>query len=318
MNKKLFCGLLLAFVSLAANHVLADVISIKGANGRVVDFLGIRQANDEGMYMMISRNEGEIFVPWSVFDLNAMQSEHPRIFEIYQRLLTPNVQVADMNLGVYENMLTLPQMIEKAKRLSLRSLTLPVPPMSHFFETSSFNGNYSGPLRNYYTTWQRRSEEFARNYERMLDDFFKLNPADARRETWELWSGSRENVINTVIVDVHPPKHVVNFTIQHLLNECTDSNMRSRSLIVQYYRSHKDVYDAIIDFFNQLTNTFDADLVLGQVRDITVQRTSLDRAKAHFVRMQNTAALDVANFHRDMARFIQEWDLFPEPEHSRR
>jgi hypothetical protein len=318
MNKKLFCGLLLTLFSIAANHLLAEAISIKGANGRVVDFVGIRQANHEGMFMMISRQEGEIFVPWSVFDLTAMQSEHPHVYRIYQRLRTPNVEVVDINLGIYENMLTLPQMVEKAKRLSQRSLTLPVPPMTQFYDMSSFNGNYSGPLRNYYTTWQRRSEEFARNYERMLDDFFKLNSADARRETWELWSGVRDNVINTVIVDIHPPRHTVNFTIQHLLNECTDPNMRSRNLMVQYYRSHKEVYDAIMDFFNQLTNTFDANLVLGQTRDITVQRTSLDRARGHFAKMQDTAALDVANFHRDMARFFQEWDLVPEPEHARR
>jgi hypothetical protein len=203
--KKAICCLLLALPAMSANHLVAEVISMKGANGRVVDFVGIRQANKEGMFMMINRQEGEIFVPWTVFDLSAMETDHPQIHRVYQRLLTPNVEFQDLNMGVFANLRTLPQMIDKAKQLSHRKLTLPVPPMTHFFDLSGFDNRYSGPLRNYYTTWQRRSEDYTRNYERLLDEFFKLQSRDARRETWELWSGVRENVINTVIVEVHPP-----------------------------------------------------------------------------------------------------------------
>jgi hypothetical protein len=103
-----------------------------------------------------------------------------------------------------------------------------------------------------------------------------------------------------------------------LLNEFTNPEMRSRSLVVQYYRSHRDIYDAMMDFFNQLTADFEEQRVLGQVRDITVQRASLDRARGHFARMAESAAVDAANFHRDMARFFQEWDLTPAAQQARR
>lgn len=307
----LFCLLLLNLSAAAAP------LAIKGANGRVVDFLGVRQANAEGVFVILNQAEGEIFVPWTVFDIPALQSDHPQIHRAYQRLRTPNVETVDLNLGIYANMFTLESIVAKASELAQKNLQLPVPPMSHFFDIDRFEPNYNGPLRNYYTTWQRRSEEYARNYERLLDDFFLLPSADSRRQTWELYSGNRDNVINTVIVDVHPPRRNVRFTLQHLVNEFANPNLRSRSLIIAYYRSYKEIYDELMGFFNELSAPFEENLVLGQQRDITMMRASLDRAKAHMARMAETAAPDAANFQRDFARFVEEWNLLP-PDPRRR
>ena len=295
----------------------AGPLAIKGSNGRVVEFLGVRQANAEGVFVMINRAQGEIFVPWTAFDLPAMQTEHPQIHRAYQRLRAANAEAQDLNLGIYANLLTLEGMLEKAGRLGQQAITLPVPPMSHFFDINRFETNYTGSVRNYYSTWQRRSEDYARNYERLLDEFFRLPSGDARHETWQLFVDHPDNLVNTVITEVHPPRQEVQLSLQQLINDLSNPEMRNRSLVIAYYRSHKEIYNNLMGFFNELSAPFDENRILGQQRDIMILLSSLDRAKAHIVRMEQSAVPDAAHFHRDFARFCQEWKLLP-PDPRRR
>lgn len=88
---------------------LSWAVPLTGANGKVVDFSGIKSAGPGGLRVKITAEGSEIDVPWERFDLPKLKSEHPEIFAAYEKAQTG--QHTDLDLGSYAPQ-TMPQQQE--------------------------------------------------------------------------------------------------------------------------------------------------------------------------------------------------------------
>ncbi len=80
--------------------LLAEPISIQGANGKVVPFAGIKLAKPEGLVLQVRPDSPQTLVSWDKIDLAALERDHPEIHAAYRRsrLGYPTV----LELGTFE------------------------------------------------------------------------------------------------------------------------------------------------------------------------------------------------------------------------
>ncbi len=90
----LLAGLLLA---VAAFPALA--VPIVGANGKSVEFAGVKSAGPGGLTVQIQPDGEPLEVGWDKFDLARLEADHPEIFAAYQKSLTG--ETTALNLGSF-------------------------------------------------------------------------------------------------------------------------------------------------------------------------------------------------------------------------
>ena len=74
-------------------------ISLKGSNGRQVEFAGIKDATPQGLTAQVTAESPLIGVQWEKLDLEAMKAENPQIYASY--LTTLDGETVNLNLGSY-------------------------------------------------------------------------------------------------------------------------------------------------------------------------------------------------------------------------
>lgn len=92
--------LVIGFHSLLA----AEPIQIKGSNGRVIPFDGIREAVQQGLWLRVQEGGDEIAIAWTKLDLDALKLDHPEIHAAYLKAQTGESTL--LELGSYERPLT--------------------------------------------------------------------------------------------------------------------------------------------------------------------------------------------------------------------
>ncbi|MDA7922169.1 alpha/beta hydrolase-fold protein [Verrucomicrobiales bacterium] len=96
MKRFLFFSALLCFTSI----LVAEPVQIKGSNGRVIPFDGIREAVPQGLWLRVKEGGDEVAIPWSKFDLESLKTAHPVIHEAYVKAQAGESTV--LELGSYE------------------------------------------------------------------------------------------------------------------------------------------------------------------------------------------------------------------------
>ena len=91
--------LLLLFFS-SPITVLAEPVEIKGANGRVIAFDGIREAVPKGLWLRLKAGGEEMAVPWDKLDLASLKADHPKIHAAWQAAQQGKSTM--LELGSYE------------------------------------------------------------------------------------------------------------------------------------------------------------------------------------------------------------------------
>lgn len=75
-------------------------LPITGANGKVVDFAGVKSAKPEGLEVQIQRVGGEpIIIPWNKFDLDKLKEEQAEIYRAYEAAQVG--EATELNLGIF-------------------------------------------------------------------------------------------------------------------------------------------------------------------------------------------------------------------------
>lgn len=77
----------------------ASAIPITGANGKVVNFAGVKSAGPGGLTVQIRAGDDPIELPWDKLDLQKLETEQPTIFEAYR--VASRGQSRDLNLGSF-------------------------------------------------------------------------------------------------------------------------------------------------------------------------------------------------------------------------
>ncbi|MEM1444316.1 MAG: PHB depolymerase family esterase, partial [Verrucomicrobiota bacterium] len=62
----------------------AESISLKGANGRTITVVGIREAVPQGLWLKVQADGEEIAVAWDKLDLTSLEAEHPDIHTAWE------------------------------------------------------------------------------------------------------------------------------------------------------------------------------------------------------------------------------------------
>lgn len=83
---------------LGAAASVAGVV-LTGANGKAVDFAGIKKGGPEGLEVQVAVSGAPVVVPWEKFDLQKMATEAPEVFAAYEKAKTG--ATTELNLGVF-------------------------------------------------------------------------------------------------------------------------------------------------------------------------------------------------------------------------
>ncbi|MEO0414122.1 MAG: PHB depolymerase family esterase [Verrucomicrobiota bacterium] len=94
---------LLVCLSLLSLGLAGEPVPIKGASGKVVSFDGIRAAEKGGLWVRITKDGKETPIRWDQIDLTALKTDHPSIFEGYEKAQKGETVI--LELGSYERAL---------------------------------------------------------------------------------------------------------------------------------------------------------------------------------------------------------------------
>lgn len=96
--RKLLSGLVC--LSGLIGFCFAEPIQIKGSNGKVIPFDGIREAVPQGLWLRVTADGEEMAVPWSKIDTASLEAEHPTIHDAW--LAAQQGESTLLELGSYE------------------------------------------------------------------------------------------------------------------------------------------------------------------------------------------------------------------------
>ncbi len=280
-------------------------VTMKGANGVDVDFAGIRAANQAGLYMMVTPEQGEIFVPWERFDFDDMAERHPSLHRVYQEQRGGGRDPVDLNIGIYERMRTIAAFSEQMKQKYAEKATLAVPPMTYFFDMSQFTDRSGrGYFRTIsdYSNFSTRSTNYLREYERFLAEFFGIE-GPVRKTTYWLTYGSRRW---DVVTEARPPQTSVKKSPVEILLYVTDPDVRSHPLMVAYLNGHPETLALITNLMEEKQAMIESGYLMISPRDLTAKRAAVDTAAVHYQRMADSLTRN-ANLQRDTERYLREW-----------
>ncbi|MCB1062211.1 MAG: hypothetical protein KDN20_04720 [Verrucomicrobiae bacterium] len=88
-------GLLFALL-VSGVPVPALALPIAGANGKSVDFAGVKSAGPGGLTVQIQADGASVEVSWEKLDLVKLEADHPDIFAAYQKALTGSTTSLDL------------------------------------------------------------------------------------------------------------------------------------------------------------------------------------------------------------------------------
>ncbi|MDQ8194974.1 hypothetical protein QEH59_11090 [Coraliomargarita sp. SDUM461004] len=284
----------------------AAPVTIKGANGSVLDFAGLREANSSGVYLTVTEGQPEIFVEWASFDLDDLQTRQPSIYAAYKRLQAGEEPI-NLKLGIYKNLRSLETLIDQVNKEAAQEITLDVPPMTGFFDMSGFDSRYDrSNLNSIYSSWERRSKSYMREYERLLEEFFELTPDENKRSSW--WYGSAERPKYTVITEIRPPRSSVRKPISHFLHYFADPRSQSNAMLITYLRANPKVHQSIAKVLDQQSRDLGSGTIMGEAHEITVLKANVDTVREHLHGMLKSTSLS-ADFQRDFERYIHTWKI---------
>ncbi|TVP82204.1 MAG: hypothetical protein EA353_00745 [Puniceicoccaceae bacterium] len=284
----------------------SGTIPLRGANGVMVDFIGIREAHPNGLFAMVTREQGEIFVEWPAFDLRDMETRHPSLYQQYSNL-RGGTQSVTLNMGLYEGLRTKEDLEAELKTKIAREITLNVPPMTGFFDMSGFNSGYSSRnWRSVFSSWDRRSSNYLREYERLLADFFGLTPNSANRSIWTYSINGRTEY--TVYTEVRPPQTSVRKPISIFFYQFADRNARGNSMLVNYLRNNREVHKAITIILDEHLEILENNMLMGEAHEISVLKATISDARRHLHGILESTTLS-ADLHRDFDRYLRTWNL---------
>ena len=77
----------------------ARAIPLTGANGRTVEFAGIKSAGPKGLLVQVKEGDAPFELGWEKLDLAKVQAQHPNIGAAYQKAL--GGETTELNLGIF-------------------------------------------------------------------------------------------------------------------------------------------------------------------------------------------------------------------------
>lgn len=77
--------LVLGVIGYLMHPTMVSAITLKGANGREVDFHAVKSAAPGGLTVQMSADSADLEVPWTSFDLADLEKQHPDIHAAYER-----------------------------------------------------------------------------------------------------------------------------------------------------------------------------------------------------------------------------------------
>ena len=89
----------------------APPVAMTGANGKVVQFLGIKSATPKGITVQMTKGGPLIGITWDKLDLEILQKDHPHIFAAYQSAINDG-ETTVLNLGAFEDVT-----VKKSKKI---------------------------------------------------------------------------------------------------------------------------------------------------------------------------------------------------------
>lgn len=304
--KVLRCTLPALTVLLCLAPVLRAGVELKGANGAVIDFLGVSEATEKGLHLMMDREQGEILVLWSVFDLEDMRQRQPEIHKAYEKLRSDGRPVS-LKLGIYEKLQTRKQMSAELKKRLGETIQLTVPNMTNLFDLSGFDERYDrGNLNSVYSSWQRRSESYIRNYERLLTEFFTLEPNEANRSTWTYTVNGK--VKYRVYTEAKPPQGIVKKRPLDFIAYFGDPEARETSLLATYLRNNPEILRKVTSILDDQSKSLADGLVIGEAHEIATLKATVDDSLTHLNGMIQKTALS-SDLQRDIEKYLRTWEL---------
>jgi hypothetical protein len=109
--------------------ISAGPVTLTGANGRDAEFAGIWEARPTGLAVAIAADGPLEVVPWTRFDLTKLMTAQPAIWAGYR--LTKNGLSVPLNLGLFADLLTPPQVGAGMRRTLDAPASLRVPAFFH-------------------------------------------------------------------------------------------------------------------------------------------------------------------------------------------
>lgn len=288
---------------LAAHSVGAESVFLKGANGRVVEFAGVRSAGPQGLMLLMQADGDEMLVGWDKVDLEDLK-KHDKIYSAYQN--AQNGRETTLNLGVYEGAISQDQFLKSFKKALQGEDTYKVPRMSEFFEHKNDDQYFLSTSKSEDANAAKRSKRFVSEYEKLIEEFFQLTNVSYYKNTitWH-WSGSDPYII---VKECYPNgKSSVKLSKLDLLSYYANEQNGSKNKATKYLNSHFQEVEPMIRVLKEYKSLAQTKLMADEAQK-SRYIFLLDEMLEHFEEMRGSITLN-RSMVRDCEGFIREFKL---------
>lgn len=304
MSRRIVASVVSAvFLTFFLQGTILAGIPIKGSNGRVIEFEGVKQATPEGMVLMMGGKE--IFVNWDRFDIQAMKTDNANLHQAYKEATMGN-RMVDLKLGVYENEITEQEFLEGLSKELSQALSYPLPVLSDFFEHKDDDAQFLSTSYSEDKNAAKRSKRFVSSFEKLIEEFFRIQSPELEKRTitWNYYGSSPLVIVKEASVT---GKENVQLKHIQILEYFSNPNNSSRAKAAKYLNMNKDSLKAFVAVLEKQRSIADTQLP-SSLRKKSTYVYALTALEKHFNGFSQSSTINVklADDCKDLLRMISK------------
>lgn len=280
-----------------------EPVKIVGANGKSMEFAGVKEAKPEGIVLLMNEGGKPMLVLWKSLDLEALKN-HETIYTAYKDATT-NRKTIPIGLGYYEDMVSEDTFLKNFNKILMQKHEFEVPKLSDFFEhkdnDSSFLSTNYGEDKNA----AKRSKRFVKEYEDLLQEFFLVsNPRlNTSTTTWHYSGHDPFVIVKEATLDGHKSIELSTF---HVIEFFANKSNSSRPRCSKYFSAYPENLRPLIRLIEEQANIVNDGRLLVDASKQSNYKYLLNGLQSHLEGMLKTNTLNTS-IERDFSNFIKEF-----------
>lgn len=299
-------SLILLIITLFCSHFTASAyepIQITGANGKEMEFAGVKEAKPEGIVLLMKEGGKPMLVLWKSLDLEALKN-HQTVYTAYQKATSTN-KIIPIGLGYYEDMVSEEAFLKNLKQILSKKHAFKVPKLSDFFEHKDDDTSYLSTSYGEDKNAAKRSKRFVKDYTDLIEEFFKVKNPQLLTNTTTWTYDNKDPFVIVKEATLKGPASIKLSTLE-VINFFADKSTRSQPRCSKYFSAYPDGVRALIWVLDDQIALLESGRLIAEPPQQANYKYLLKAVRGHFEKMLDTNTLNTS-IQRDFSNFMREF-----------
>ncbi|MGJ8652517.1 MAG: hypothetical protein ACSHX8_04540 [Opitutaceae bacterium] len=266
-------------------------------------FAGVKEAQPEGIVLLMNEGDKPMLVLWKSLDLEALK-HYESIYTAYQKA-TSTRQTIPIGLGYYEDMVSEEDFRKNLNTILAKPHPFKVPKLSDFFEHKDDDMSFLSTSYSQDKNAAKRSKRFVDDYTDLIEEFFRVNNPRLITNT-TTWTYDDEDPFVIVKEATLQGQANINLSAFQVIGFFADKSSSAQPRCSKYFSAYPDGIRPIIRLLDDQAAIVEDGRLIAETSKLANYKYLLQAIRDHLQEMLRSNTLN-ASIQRDFDNFMKEF-----------